>query len=161
MELLLIIALLATAAFVASKLFWPKSLHTSAQMLRFAESSGADVLSCNWDHDEYYARMYKYASPELASHMYKNKLRLNSVLSERAELLGDYVALKELELKRPGFSLLPSPVYEFAGTLYCSKACLPVIILVNAARQDLSLDGIRVLKKEAETKNQDAKKEKQ
>lgn len=84
--------------------------HSSAKILRYASSAAGEILSANWNKDDYYMLLYKYASPELASHMYKNKSLLNSVLDERAELLGDFVEMRNLAQLASGFSIFPSSV---------------------------------------------------
>lgn len=142
-----------TSLFVLPKLNFKKSRHSASKMLRFAESAAGDVLSCNWQHDEYYGRMYKYASAELASQMYKNKSLLNSVLDERADLLGDYISINNLEMGRAGLQILPVQTYEVSADLQCSKAGVPIVILVNAGGEELSLDGIKILKKEVKLKH--------
>jgi hypothetical protein len=152
-----IVVVLVVVALLVARIAVRKNTHSSAQMLRFAGNSARDVLSSNWTHDEYYARMYQYASPELASHMYKNRSLLNNVLDERCDLLGSFVEIRGLELRSQGFGLLPSRIYEVAGTLQCSKGCVPVVILVNADKEDLCLDGIRVLKKLVEIKDEVSK----
>lgn len=121
--------------------------HSSAKILRYASSAAGEILSSNWNRDDYYMRLYKYASPELASHMYKNKSLLNSVLDERAELLGDFVEMRNLEQKPSGFSIFPSAIVNVAGTLHCKKGTAPLTILVNCAKEELSLDGIKVDKR--------------
>jgi hypothetical protein len=149
METIFILVGLGLAAFLVWRLFPRKNPHSPAKMLRFAATSAREILASNWDHEEYYGRMYKYASQELASQMFKNKLRLDRALDEREGLLGNFVDLQDLNLGGQGFSLVPSQVFEVTGTLVCHRAKVPVIILVNAGKQDLSLDGIRIIKESA------------
>lgn len=141
-----IIIVMVIAFLVIVKVRAKKSPHSQAKMLRFANSSATDVLSSNWDHEEYFSRMYRYASQELASHMYKNKSLLNKVLDERAALLGNFVEIKGMELHSPRFNLLPQHIFEASGVLHCSNGNVPIIILVNAAKDELSLDGIKIRK---------------
>ena len=149
---LIVLAAIVVGVLLARKAAFKKSTYSSSQMIRFAGSSAEEVLTSNWEHDEYYSRMYKHASPELASHMYKNRSLLNQVLDERAQLLGDYLDLVDLSLGPQPFKLWPSHIYEIAGKLSCIKGNVPVVILVNAAKSELSLDGIKVLKREIQTK---------
>lgn len=146
-ETLPIVAVISMGAIVIRNSTRP-SKHSVRRILSFASSSAHDVLSSNWTHEEYYSRLYLYASPELAAHMQGNKRLLNRVLDERAELLGSFVQIEGLMIQYTKFQLLPSPVIEITGTLRCSKASVPIIILVNGAKDDLTLDGIKVNKQE-------------
>lgn len=147
------LAALAVAAILMANALRAKkriSHHSTASMLRFARKAAEDVLSSNWDQSDYYSKLYVYASPELASHMQTNKGMFNRVLNERAELLGDYKEIRNLEMQAQGFSLIPSQVFQFCGVLHCVKGKVPLIILVNAGK-DLTLDGIKIDKRSFES----------
>lgn len=152
--LLALIVVAALLIAVSLKAKQRKSHHSDATMLRFASKAAMDVLASNWEKEEYYSRLYVYASPELASHMQSNKSLLYRVLDERKELLADFVAIKNLEIKQKGFQLIPSQVFEIEGILNCKNGTVPLAILVNAGKE-LSLDGIKIDKR-AFVKTQDA-----
>ncbi|MBX9685431.1 MAG: hypothetical protein K2X27_01940 [Candidatus Obscuribacterales bacterium] len=148
----IIIAILVLAAVIFGYINWrsrQKLKHSSAKLIRYASTAANEVLSSNWDHDEYYTRLYGHAAPELASHMYKNRSHLNKVLDERAELLGEFIDLESFELSPEPFSFIPTHVLEVKAVLRCSKARVPIIVLVNGAKEELTLDGIKVLKADA------------
>lgn len=132
--------LLVTAALRAKK---NTTLHSKSTLMRFAKKAAVEVLSANWELNEYYSRFYVYASPELASHMQANKNLLARVLDERKEVLGDFIEIGELELKPQSFKLIPSQVFELTGSIRCRKGDVPIVVLVNAGKE-LTLDGIKV-----------------
>jgi hypothetical protein len=119
-----------------------------ARIVSFAAAAATDVLKSNWDKIDYYSRLYVYASPELAAQIHNKRKLLNQVLDERKEALGDFVDIEQLELRIPRLQLLPSPVMELTGILRCTQATVPIVILVNVSKPELTLDGIKVIKKE-------------
>lgn len=149
--LLAIFAVIALAIIAVIRIRIAKSAqenkHSSAKVQRFATNAAIDVLSSNWNSEEYYMRLYKYASQELASHMYSNRSLLNKVLEERAELLGDFIEIRGLGLSNTSFQLIPSQIIELKGTLHCKKGQVPIVVLVNGSKEQLSLDGIKVDKR--------------
>ncbi len=122
---------------------------SEGRLLRFATNSATEVLQTNWDKDDYYARLYAYASNDLGEHMRKNRNLLTRVLEERASLLGEFVSIENFKMGGTGFSLFPSQTSEIVGTLRCTKATVPVTILVNTSTETLSLDGIKINKNAA------------
>jgi len=119
-----------------------------SKIVSFAAAAVTDVLKSNWDRIDYYSRLYVYASPELASQIHDKRKLLNQVLEERQEALGDFVDIEQLELRIPRFQLVPSSVMELTGILRCRQATVPIVILVNVSKAELTLDGIKVIKKE-------------
>ncbi len=125
---------------------------SSGRILRFAESSAKEVLQTNWDKDDYYAILYTFASNDLGEHMRKNRNLLTRVLEERANLLGDFVSIENLEVSGGSFTLIPSQTSEVVGTLRCTKGSVPVTVLLNTSGETLALDGIKI-KKDSVMKN--------